>query len=256
VTKAEKLERQRARAARWRAAHRDELRRYFAAYRRAHNLNAYYRNYYQAHKAKWNERAKREDVRATARAWRERTKDKRNAARREWDRRNPERARQIDLRRRERRREKKREADRVYRQQQRARCRASIARAKAAKPEKYRAIQAQSSLRRRARKRASVVERVSHLYLRERDGMRCHLCGLLIDGAASFDHLIPVARGGAHAEWNLMLAHLACNRRRGTRALFTPETRDNAELYMATRLGLVQADRGQVAAAPVLFLER
>jgi 5-methylcytosine-specific restriction endonuclease McrA len=31
----------------------------------------------------------------------------------------------------------------------------------------------------------------------------------------SLDHILPIARGGAHAQWNLQWAHLSCNLRKG-----------------------------------------
>lgn len=236
LTREKKLEKQRARSARWRARHREELREYFAKYRAANNLKAYYAEYYKKHKAHLDERSRRPDVRLRARGWRQRTKEVRNAKRREWDRLNPERAKQIARRSRERRRDKKRESDRLYRQQKPETYKASIARAKAAKPEHYRAIQVQSQLRRRARLKNIPVESVSHKAIRARDRMRCHICGEAIRGRATFDHLIPVLRRGAHAEWNLMLAHDRCNKRRGTKALFCPESKEEALRYIAARI--------------------
>ena len=45
-----------------------------------------------------------------------------------------------------------------------------------------------------------------------RDRGRCHLCGKHVRRAdASMDHLIPISLGGAHAPWNVALAHLHCN---------------------------------------------
>lgn len=61
--------------------------------------------------------------------------------------------------------------------------------------------------------------------LGERDGWRCHLCQRKVDPnlraphprSRSFDHLIPVSRGGTDAPENLRLAHLRCNVSRGNR---------------------------------------
>jgi len=220
----------------WRKRNREKLRLYFAAYRKEHGLDAYSREYYRRNKTKWDERSKRADVIESARCYRQRTKAKRNTARREWDKRNPERAAAIARRSRARCRLQKRAKDKLYRQQKPDICKASIARAKAAKPELYKAISVQSSQRRRARKRALPVERVSWRKLRARDRGRCHLCGLTIDGRITFDHLIPVVRGGAHAEWNLMLAHDRCNKSRGTKQILETETRESAERYIAVRL--------------------
>lgn len=61
--------------------------------------------------------------------------------------------------------------------------------------------------------------------LGERDGWRCHLCRRRVNPALraphpqsrSFDHLVPVSRGGTDAPENLGLAHLRCNLSRGNR---------------------------------------
>jgi len=92
-------------------------------------------------------------------------------------------------------------------------------------------------MKRRARVRASTVEPVSIIQIYARDGRRCHLClGRMDKADRSIDHLIPVCRGGAHARWNLMAAHLACNKRRGTRQILPTETKEAAEQYVADRL--------------------
>lgn len=57
----------------------------------------------------------------------------------------------------------------------------------------------------------------------ERDGWRCHLCGLAVPNRAykardhdpTIDHLIPVSKGGAHTFDNVALAHNRCNWERG-----------------------------------------
>lgn len=51
-----------------------------------------------------------------------------------------------------------------------------------------------------------------------RDAGICHLCGQ--PGANTADHLVPVARGGAVYDLdNLAAAHIACNRKRGSRSV-------------------------------------
>lgn len=201
-----------ARSARWRAAHREELRRYYANYRKEHGLGTYYANYYQKNKARWKKPSTAKP-RLTAE--------------------------ELKLR--------KQECDRRYRARNRDRLNAGIARAKAAKPEKYKTIQAQSWLTRRARLKAAPIERVALADVMARDRMRCHLCGLAIERRPSFDHLIPVSRGGAHAEWNLMLAHIRCNQSRGTKPLLAPETKEQAERYIASRVAQT------IVATPAVF---
>lgn len=51
----------------------------------------------------------------------------------------------------------------------------------------------------------------------------CGICGDGIDRdllhpdplSKSIDHIVPISRGGAHAQWNLQWTHLACNVRKG-----------------------------------------
>lgn len=62
-----------------------------------------------------------------------------------------------------------------------------------------------------------------------RDGHTCQLCGELVDldlehpnpRSLSFDHIVPVARGGAHTLENLQVSHLRCNMKKGSRAQYT-----------------------------------
>lgn len=45
-----------------------------------------------------------------------------------------------------------------------------------------------------------------------RDGFRCQYCGANADAAGlHIDHIIPVARGGTNAKWNLLTACQPCN---------------------------------------------
>jgi 5-methylcytosine-specific restriction endonuclease McrA len=63
--------------------------------------------------------------------------------------------------------------------------------------------------------------------LGDRDGWRCHLCRRHVDStlvsphprSATFDHLIPVSKGGTDSPVNLALAHRDCNTRRGNRGI-------------------------------------
>ena len=74
--------------------------------------------------------------------------------------------------------------------------------------------------RRRAAIRANPVSRVDLDYVATRDQMRCHICGLSVEPAdLHFDHVIPIAHGGAHSVDNLAVSHAVCNRRKGARTL-------------------------------------
>ena len=92
--------------------------------------------------------------------------------------------------------------------------RAAVAVYRAAHPEKRR----EQYHRYRARIRSQLVTPVSFEAIYERDKGRCHICGRRVKKAeASLDHLVPISKGGAHAPWNVALAHLNCNSRRGNR---------------------------------------
>jgi 5-methylcytosine-specific restriction endonuclease McrA len=83
----------------------------------------------------------------------------------------------------------------------------------------------QNAARYRARKRAAVVERVDYEAIIERDNRLCHICGDAVDlslakyhpMSKSFDHVIPLSKGGSHSMGNVKLAHFGCNSRKGAR---------------------------------------
>lgn len=47
----------------------------------------------------------------------------------------------------------------------------------------------------------------------------CYLCGQQLDEDTHFDHIVPLARGGAHCNANLAPTHPACNWRKSDRFL-------------------------------------
>lgn len=64
------------------------------------------------------------------------------------------------------------------------------------------------------------------LYLADRDGKHCHLCGRKVDLdrsdtklGPSVDHIIPRSKGGSNELSNLALAHRGCNSAKGNRAV-------------------------------------
>jgi len=237
MSRAEHLAKQRARARRWRAANKEHLRQYFERYRRDHaELATYQANYYRQNKGKWDQRRKSAASREWQRQYVRQFSERLNAARRAVRAADPQRVRAADRRRRLKWRDKKLVVDRQYRQLAREKYLASVARAKAKKPEHYRQLATGRAARRRARQRSAPVEPVSIQTVLDRDGCRCHLCdGVVARCERTLDHLIPVARRGAHAEWNLMVAHDRCNKRRGTKQILSEETREGAEAYIAAR---------------------
>lgn len=72
----------------------------------------------------------------------------------------------------------------------------------------------------KARKRAATVESVNPTRVFMRDGWLCHLCGGKTDRtrrgtyhpkAPELDHIVPLAKGGAHSYANTACAHRSCN---------------------------------------------
>jgi 5-methylcytosine-specific restriction endonuclease McrA len=125
---------------------------------------------------------------------------------RAWRERDPERAR--------RRNEKYRKANPD-----------KMAAASAAWLKKYPERNAQRAARYKARKRENTVEQVNYEAIIERDRGICQICGEPVDFSLppydpmsrSFDHIIPLAKGGPHSMDNVQLAHLNCNVRKGMR---------------------------------------
>lgn len=97
----------------------------------------------------------------------------------------------------------------------RARVSARQAAYRAAHPDLFRRI----AHNRRARLRgAPTFGRVSFREVRERDGDVCWLCGKPVDSKTrSYDHAIPLAKGGEHSTRNIRVAHRRCNSAKRTR---------------------------------------
>jgi 5-methylcytosine-specific restriction endonuclease McrA len=81
--------------------------------------------------------------------------------------------------------------------------------------------------KRKARKRKAYVEEVSRDEVMRLSGWTCHLCGERIPKGAiwpeplfgTVDHVVPLAKGGAHAYFNCKAAHLVCNCRKGAKTV-------------------------------------
>lgn len=71
---------------------------------------------------------------------------------------------------------------------------------------------------RRARLRGATTDKVDYETIIERDGLVCHICSAMVTKATlSFDHVVPLARGGAHSMDNIKVAHRRCNYAKGAR---------------------------------------
>jgi len=71
--------------------------------------------------------------------------------------------------------------------------------------------------RRRARKLNATIEPVDEAAIYERDGYACIYCGATED--LTLDHVIALAKGGAHSEDNLVIACRPCNCSKGAKPL-------------------------------------
>lgn len=85
----------------------------------------------------------------------------------------------------------------------------------------FRAMRSDCTHRRRAKKFGCSYEPVSKRKVFERDGWKCQLCGVstpeakrgtIDDDAPELDHIIPLAKGGAHSYQNTQCACRRCNR--------------------------------------------
>lgn len=80
-------------------------------------------------------------------------------------------------------------------------------------------VGANDSALRRARLRGLPAEYIDRRLVWVRDEGVCHLCGTPADVANwHLDHVVPIARGGAHLYDNVRVSHPHCNQRKGARA--------------------------------------
>lgn len=86
-------------------------------------------------------------------------------------------------------------------------------------PERYKEIRLRHRHKRRARlKNVEFDGTISLKVLYIRDDGVCQICDQACSREdASIDHIVPIARGGAHTWDNVQLAHLLCNIRKGTK---------------------------------------
>ena len=78
--------------------------------------------------------------------------------------------------------------------------------------------QADYNARRRAAKFTRELSDVDRLEILEREGRVCYLCGQWLSvHEMTLDHVVPLARGGAHTPENLRPAHRSCNSRKGSK---------------------------------------
>ncbi len=72
------------------------------------------------------------------------------------------------------------------------------------------------SSKRRAIKRATFVELIDYEAIKTRDKMICGICKKKVkEKELSFDHMLPLSRGGSHTQDNLQVSHRHCNHKKG-----------------------------------------
>ncbi len=86
-----------------------------------------------------------------------------------------------------------------------------------ANPDKVKAMNYRANLRRRARIAHVPFERVDREVIFQADAYHCVYCGST--EKLTIDHIVPLAKGGAHIEENLVIACRSCNGSKGTKTL-------------------------------------
>lgn len=75
-------------------------------------------------------------------------------------------------------------------------------------------------MRRNARKKAAQIGTVDYQRIWDRDKGICWICGTKVDRRnCHFDHVIPLAKGGAHSEENIAVSHSWCNQHKNSRII-------------------------------------
>ena len=93
---------------------------------------------------------------------------------------------------------------------------ACVQRWQKANPESARDINLRHQAKRRAQKVGASIGIINRKHIYRRDAGRCHLCQRKVNFENFvLDHLVPLALGGAHTEWNLAVACPRCNSRKG-----------------------------------------
>ena len=83
---------------------------------------------------------------------------------------------------------------------------------------KFKLAATEKTMRRKALIRARTVEKVSYPAILAEHGRVCHICrGAIAEGELDFDHVVPLAKGGAHSHANIKPSHASCNRRKRDR---------------------------------------
>lgn len=206
-------------SARYRARHLEQERARMRAYRK---------KWHAAHRAesiaamKANYAARREEIAAQRKAQRllPNREAELAARRKRWDRQRDKRNAQRRLRRKAdvkaaRLRDAKRRTQPGYSEQAVAR----TAEWSRKHPEHARALRRKVDSKRRAIEQNVFVEAVDPRVVFERDKGMCGICQESVDPMSPWevDHIIPIAKRGAHSYANVQLAHPRCNRKKAAK---------------------------------------
>lgn len=157
--------------------------------------------------------ANMDDIKARARSWEIANKDRVNTRSRDYALRNRERVRST----------KRESARRRYWADPEAARKKGVNSAKRFRTNNraaFRAIRFRHNARRRAQQLGSTVGRISYERIKRRDRMTCHICKKpVVKAELEFDHVIPLAKGGAHVESNIAVSHRRCNRIKSDKVL-------------------------------------
>lgn len=166
-------------------------------------IKAQKKAYYEAH---------REEGKAKSRAYHETHREKQNARRRVYYQVNQDKERAGKKLYAQDHREQRRRIAAAHYQAHKKERNEAAKRWWRAHPEKKNALR----MLRATHKRGVPGSCVDLEFIKERDRMVCGICGKKVRPKdLSFDHIIPLAKGGPHAPWNLQVAHRRCNSTRG-----------------------------------------
>ena len=134
---------------------------------------------------------------------------------RQWSKAYRERRREADKAYRKTRYAEKFASNQAYHQRNAERNKERVRQWRLANPEKHR----EQGMRRNARKRNVTVEPVDYQDIWRKSGGKCGICGdlIMVYDQVHFDHIVPLAKGGAHAMANIQVAHAMCNIKKGAR---------------------------------------
>lgn len=100
--------------------------------------------------------------------------------------------------------------------------------------ERCAALEARLSPRPRARRRA--ISQSTRFAVFERSGFRCVYCGVAAkDAPLHVDHAVPLSKGGADDETNMVAACCSCNLGKGARVLQCEVDRDRPRTVTVVR---------------------